>query len=89
MTDRQRELILDLEKEIQSLSGGESIKIYMTLSLVRIQHTKINTCYRMATFEPFNTDEQIRTILMAQFMDIRRELLDGKENDHGGIQEHY
>ena len=79
MTEEQRKLILDIEREIQSLPGGEDMEIFMSVSIVRIQHTKINPCYRMATFEPFNMEEQIRSVMMAQFENMRRELSGGKE----------
>ena len=81
MTEEQRKLILDIEKEIQSLPGGEDMIVFMSISIVRIQNTKINECYRMATFEPFNTEEQIRSVMMAQFENMRRELSDRKEKE--------
>lgn len=73
MTQKQKEYVFDIEKELRKLEGGTDIKVYASIDLVRIQHTKIEKAYRMFCMDKSYTKRKIRETMVKLFDEIKKE----------------
>lgn len=73
MTKKQRQYCYDIEKEIREQPGGEHYRIYVLISIVRIQDNHDETNYRM--FIPCKGDgkKAIRLTMMKLFREMSKE----------------
>jgi len=83
MTEEQKKWIYEIEKEIQGFSGGSNIKVYASISIVRVQHTKNNECYRLLSVHEKDSRELIRRRMISAFDEIWEE----RKRDYGTEQE--
>lgn len=70
MTEKQRQAAFAAGKKINRLREGKNIKIYTSETIVRIQHTKINSAYRLLCICRDDTAKTIETRILILFREI-------------------
>lgn len=60
MTEQDRQYVLSIGERIRSLPGCRHIKVYVPGEIIRIQHEKVNSAYRMLVMNNGSSPEQLR-----------------------------
>ena len=77
MTEDQKNWIRETQRRIMQEPAGINYKIYISITIARIQHTKINNQYRMMSIENHTTKEQIIGTMMKAFRDMESKINTG------------
>ena len=74
MTDEQKSWIQEAWQLIQEEPGGINYRVYTSISIIRIQNTKINKQYRMIAIEHHITKDRILEMMLKAFREMETEI---------------
>ena len=73
MTDEQRDKAYEVGREINGMPGGKDIRVYVSISIIRLQDEENRMIYRLFTPDRHSTSEDVRQKMLELFEEMRKE----------------